>query len=98
MVALVSSSFFSQHLVSLRKSAEVENQMTSVERVIDFRDLPSEAALTSGYDGAVGEEWPTMGRIDVKHLGVRYRPGLPLSLQGLTFNIEGGTRVGVVGR
>ena len=34
----------------------------------------------------------------MQDLSVRYRAGLPLSLKGLTFKIEGGSRVGVVGR
>ena len=84
-------------------SAEVENQMVAVERIMGFRDLPSEAALKSQYDDEVVKEfpyteWPSNGTIDVKGLNVRYRPGLPLSLSGLTFTIQGGSRVGVVGR
>lgn len=81
----------------IRQSAEVVNQMVAVERVIGFRDLPSEAALKNEYDERI-EDWPTKGIIEVKNLSVRYRAGLPLSLKGLSFNIEGGTRVGIVGR
>ena len=81
----------------IRQSAEVVNMMVAVERVIGYRDLPSEAALTNEYDRAISD-WPAKGEIDVKDLSVRYRDGLPLSLCKLTFNIKGGSRVGIVGR
>jgi ATP-binding cassette subfamily C (CFTR/MRP) protein 4 len=81
----------------IRQSAEVVNQMVAVERVIGFSELPSEAALENDFDNSINE-WPTKGDINVQDLSMRYRVGLPLSLQGLSFKIEGGTRVGVVGR
>lgn len=39
----------------IRQSAEVVNQMVSVERVIGFRDLESEAALVNKYDDEVSD-------------------------------------------
>ena len=81
----------------IRQSAEVVNLMVAVERVLAFRDLPSEAALENAFDNDV-KGWPEKGEIDVNDLCVRYRKGLPLSLCGISFKIEGGTRVGVVGR
>lgn len=71
--------------------------MVAVERVIGFRDLPSEAPLSNDSDDKI-TDWPSSGAIDVQSLSVRYREGLPQSLRGLTFQIEGGSRVGVVGR
>ncbi|KAL3810365.1 hypothetical protein ACHAXA_007699 [Cyclostephanos tholiformis] len=82
----------------VRQSAEVVNQMVAVDRVLDYRNLPSEAALTTPYDDEVSKEWPQNGTIAVRGLNVRYSPGLPLSLRSLTFEIPGGSRVGVVGR
>ncbi|KAL9182396.1 hypothetical protein ACHAXT_013048 [Thalassiosira profunda] len=81
----------------VRQSAEVVNQFVAVERVIGFAHLPPEAALTNDYDETI-TEWPGKGVIEVKDLSVRYRSGLPLSLRGLSFRIEGGSRVGIVGR
>jgi ABC-type multidrug transport system fused ATPase/permease subunit len=81
----------------IRQSAEVVNLMVAVERVLGYRDLPSEAAYTNSFDDGV-KDWPKMGEITVKDLSVRYREGLPLSLRGVSFKIEGGTKVGVVGR
>ena len=34
----------------------------------------------------------------MKNLSVRYRPSLPLSLKNISFKIQGGERVGIVGR
>ena len=82
----------------IRQSAEVVNMMVAVERVIGYRDLPSEAALNNDYDKEIENDWPAKGTIDVNDLSVRYRPGLPLSLRGLTFQVSGGSRIGVVGR
>lgn len=88
----------------IRQSAEVVNQMVAVERVIGFRDLPSEAPLENSFDEQItthdgnAVDWPSEGTIYFENLSVRYRPGLPLSLRGISFRIEGGFRVGVVGR
>lgn len=38
------------------------------------------------------------GAICVRDLVVRYRPGLPLVLRGVSFDVAGGNKVGLVGR
>ncbi|OBZ72274.1 Oligomycin resistance ATP-dependent permease YOR1 [Grifola frondosa] len=43
-------------------------------------------------------EWPANGAIEFKDVVMRYRPGLPYVLKGLSLNIRGGEKVGVVGR
>ena len=78
----------------IRQSAQVVNNMVSVERVLQFRDLPSEAAFTNEYDDQVSAQWPNNGTIDIQDLSVRYREGLPLSLENLSLHIDGGSRVG----
>eukprot|EP00985_Skeletonema_marinoi_P017655 scaffold9736_cov144-Skeletonema_marinoi.AAC.24 len=82
----------------IRQSAQVINNMISVERIQNFCDLPSEAAFTNEYDNQVSPNWPQSGSIEIQDLSVRYRDGLPLSLRNLSFKIDGGSRVGIVGR
>ena len=82
------------HLALLQQSAQVVNNMVSVERIEEFRDLPSEAAFTNEYDNQVSNDWPQHGSIDIQDLYVRYRDGLPLSLHNVSFQIDGGSRVG----
>jgi len=42
--------------------------------------------------------WPEKGAIELKNLKMRYRSETPLVLRGLNLTIQGGNRVGVVGR
>jgi ATP-binding cassette subfamily C (CFTR/MRP) protein 4 len=76
----------------IRQSAEVVNLMVSVERVLAFRNLKPEAPLEVEYDKCLDASWPTQGAIDVRDLGVRYRPSLPRALNGATFSIPAGKR------
>lgn len=73
-------------------------QLVSVERVKEYCLLPAEAALDSGPGQAPPAGWPDKGAIVATNLDVAYRPGLPPVLHGLTFRVEGGQRVGIVGR
>lgn len=83
----------------VRQSAEVVNQMVSVERVLAFKDLESEADLRKPTDQKlVSSGWPQKGSIDVQTLSIRYRPSLPLALDNVSFSIPAGSRVGIVGR
>lgn len=43
-------------------------------------------------------DWPTRGSVEFTDIVMRYRPGLPLVLKGLSLSIQGGEKIGVVGR
>jgi len=81
-----------------RQSAEVVNQMVSVERVLGFGKLEPEAPLILEADKLIDSSWPNKGAIEVNNISIRYRPTLPLALNKVSFSIPGGSRVGVVGR
>ena len=83
----------------IRQSAEVVNQMVSVERVLDFGKLEPEAPLTLDEDkSVVPKGWPKTGAVSVRNLSVRYRPSLPPALTDVSFEIPPQSRVGIVGR
>ncbi|KAF7375203.1 ABC protein [Mycena sanguinolenta] len=87
--------------VATRQSAELENYMNSVERVVHYsrKDLiPQEAAYESDKDHKPPPEWPSHGVVEFKNLKMSYRPGLPNVLHGISMNIHAGEKVGVVGR
>lgn len=59
----------------MRQSAEVENNMTSVERIIYYNDLVSEEDVYGSYNKnktkQIPSNWPTSGNIEIKNLSVR---------------------------
>ncbi|KAL2547309.1 ABC transporter C family member 3 [Forsythia ovata] len=75
----------------------VENKMISVERILQFTKIPSEAPLV--IDNCRPEtDWPVNGKIEVENLHVQYRPTLPKVLKGITCSFPGEKKIGVVGR
>ncbi|KAI0073467.1 ABC protein [Panus rudis PR-1116 ss-1] len=83
-----------------RQSAEVENYMQSVETVVRYSDgdqLEQEAPHEIP-DQKPPADWPAQGAIEFDNIQMRYRPGLPLVLRGLSLSIKGGEKIGVVGR
>ncbi|KAL0305438.1 UNVERIFIED_CONTAM: ABC transporter C family member 2 [Sesamum radiatum] len=81
----------------LRQASRAENSLNSVERVGTYIDLPSEAPdVIEGNRPPPG--WPASGLIKFEDVVLRYRPGLPPVLRGLSFTIYPHQKVGIVGR
>ncbi|KAK1575954.1 hypothetical protein Q3G72_009703 [Acer saccharum] len=75
----------------------VENKMISVERILQFTKLPSEAPLVI-KESRPDSDWPTNGKIELENLQVQYTPALPMILKGITCIFPGEKKIGVVGR
>lgn len=82
---------------ALYTSCFVENRMVSVERIKQFTNIPSEAEWVK-KDSPPPPNWPNHGSVELRDLQVRYRPNTPLVLKGITLTIQGGEKIGVVGR
>lgn len=78
-------------------ACNLENKMVSVERIRQFTNIPSEAPSIVP-ERRPAANWPSTGAIEIKNLQLRYRPGTPLVLKGISVRISGGDKVGVVGR
>lgn len=72
----------------MRQTAELENQMTSVERIVEYAELPSEPALESDEKDAPPKDWPKSGNIAFKALTLRYAENGTQILRNLTFHVE----------
>ncbi|KAJ0743496.1 putative ABC-type xenobiotic transporter [Helianthus annuus] len=82
---------------ALFTSCFVENRMVSVERIKQFINIQPEAEWVK-KDKQPPANWPTHGSLELRNLQVRYRPNTPLVLKGISLNIQGGQKIGVVGR
>lgn len=72
----------------IRQSAELESQMTSIERIFEYAELPSEPSLDSTEMNTPPQDWPQHGRIEFKSLSLKYAEKSARILHGLTFQID----------
>uniref|UniRef100_A0A8C6CPX6 Multidrug resistance-associated protein 4 n=1 Tax=Moschus moschiferus TaxID=68415 RepID=A0A8C6CPX6_MOSMO len=80
----------------VRQSAEAENMMISVERVIEYTDLEKEAPWE--YQKRPLPSWPHEGVIIFDNVNFSYSLDGPLVLKHLTALIKSREKVGIVGR
>ncbi|XP_075236831.1 putative multidrug resistance-associated protein lethal(2)03659 isoform X2 [Lycorma delicatula] len=82
----------------MRQSAELENQMTSVERVLEYSNVEKEPPLESPFDKKPPASWPNEGKIEFSKVFLKYSIGEPHVLKNLSFTINPGEKIGIVGR
>ncbi|GJN00792.1 hypothetical protein PR202_ga17999 [Eleusine coracana subsp. coracana] len=76
---------------------DTENKMISVERLMQYSRIPSEAPLVVECCQPANN-WPEDGTINIKSLEVRYAEHLPSVLRNISCMIPGRKKVGIVGR
>lgn len=77
----------------VRSWADLENQMTSTERVLEYAQIPEED--TSGRNIT---NWPQNGSLSYKDVNLNYTSAKLPILQEINFRIEPKQKVGIVGR
>ncbi|KAF7362389.1 hypothetical protein MVEN_00585800 [Mycena venus] len=79
----------------------LELDLNSVERIIEYLDLPQEppAVIESNRPPAY---WPSSAKNDslivAENLSIKYAPDLPSVLQDVSFSLKAGERIGLLGR
>jgi ATP-binding cassette, subfamily C (CFTR/MRP), member 1 len=72
-------------------------EATPVSHYSDITSIPQEAAHEDPSTEPPSD-WPQRGEISFHDVSLRYRPGLPNVLHGISMSIKGGEKIGVVGR
>jgi ATP-binding cassette, subfamily C (CFTR/MRP), member 1 len=81
----------------VRQTVEVETNIVSVERVLEYANLPSEAPeIISKNRPPIS--WPAHGAVQFHNYSTRYRPELDLVLKNINLSFKPKEKIGVVGR
>ncbi|XP_057325982.1 multidrug resistance-associated protein 1 isoform X4 [Microplitis mediator] len=81
----------------VRMTSDVETNIVAVERIKEYGETPQEAAWEIPST-APPKDWPSEGCVEFRDYKVRYREGLDLVLNGISFAVNGGEKIGIVGR
>lgn len=81
----------------VRATGEVETNIISAERVLEYTQLQSEAPDVVA-SRRLTPSWPSKGSVAFVNYSARYRPDLDLVLRDINLYIKPGEKVGVVGR
>ncbi|NWI13381.1 MRP7 protein, partial [Crypturellus soui] len=81
-----------------------ETMMVSVERTEEYTtDIPIEPQdkliqVKAKISSQVAADWPSQGHVEFQEVVLAYRAGLPNALDGVSFALYPGEKVGIVGR
>ncbi|KAG0343682.1 Canalicular multispecific organic anion transporter 2 [Podila humilis] len=76
--------------------SELQNQLVSVERIREYSEKNTEAPDVTGT--ALPLCWPAEGRITFNNYSTRYRHGMDLAIKDVSFSVDAGEKIGIVGR
>ncbi|KAM3528789.1 hypothetical protein MY4038_005729 [Beauveria bassiana] len=72
--------------------------LNAIDRVLGLASIPSEEEDGEQDRAVTPENWPSHGQVKVRKLGVRYSENLPWTLSNISFSVQAGQRLGIVGR
>ncbi|CAD8094735.1 unnamed protein product [Paramecium primaurelia] len=81
----------------LRQLINLETQMSSYNRMFQVIEIKPEAPHQTKQD-ELYPDFPRNGDVTFENIHMQYRDNCPYVLQGLTFNIKSGEKIGCVGR
>lgn len=78
----------------IRKWTELENKMTSIERILEYttkeREVKDKGSRPTG--------WPSEGKVEFENVSLLYPNSEKYVLNNFTFAVGGKEKIGIVGR
>ena len=81
----------------MRFLAELETNIVAVERIKEYSTLEQEAPWI-WPNNRPEKAWPQAGVMEFEDYGLRYREDTPLVVQNISVRVDGGQKIGIVGR
>ncbi|XP_029169040.1 probable multidrug resistance-associated protein lethal(2)03659 [Nylanderia fulva] len=83
----------------IRQSAELESQLTSIERILEYSQLEEEPMIDSKpTDTKLPDNWPTKGNVEFKNVNLKYNHQGDYMLRDISFTVLPKEKIGIVGR
>ncbi|KAF9988832.1 hypothetical protein BGZ75_008458 [Mortierella antarctica] len=82
----------------IQRLSTLENNMNSAERLMHYVKNLVQERPAQKPEAKPDPSWPAQGQISFQNVSMRYRPDLPKVLRDISFDIQAGHKVGVVGR
>merc|ERR1711968_238616 len=81
-------------------ASRVESEFNSVERVLQYMSVDTEADEDTSPDvkKSLPAPFPSSSTLEFRNYSMRYRKELPLVLKNVSFTISEGEKIGIVGR
>jgi len=82
----------------LHSSGGMKEQMECMQRIFNIDDIPQEKQTSKIAADDVPKQFAQSGQITFEDVHLRYRPTTEKVLKGLSLEIKGGQKIGIVGR
>jgi ABC-type multidrug transport system fused ATPase/permease subunit len=79
----------------LHNMGNIESKMVSIKRCLKLLEIPQEKLDQPRHEDA---SWPQKGEIQFKDVELKYRPDTELVLKKCSVKMNGGHKIGIVGR
>ncbi|KAK7981182.1 hypothetical protein PG989_013639 [Apiospora arundinis] len=78
--------------------AIIQENLTSLERILEYTKTEQEIKVSGAVGQAVPYNWPQHGELHIQDFTARYASHLPPVLKGINIRARAGERVAIVGR